>query len=92
MKFTGDLSQIACGQTLPAIPTQSRSSGFPGGSVAKDAPVNAGDARDAGLTPGAGRSPGGGNGNLLQYACLENPMDRGTWRAIVRGLQRLRHD
>ena len=41
--------------------------------------ANAGDARDAGSVPGSGRSPGIGNGNLLQCACLENPMDRGAW-------------
>ena len=46
-------------------------------------PANAGDARDVGLIPGLGRSPGGGNGNLLQYSCLENAMDRGAWRALV---------
>ena len=41
-------------------------------------PVNAGDVRDVGSIPGLGRSPGGGHGNLLQYSCLENPMDRGA--------------
>ena len=49
----------------------------------KNLPANAGDIRDAGLIPGLGRSPGGGNGNPLQYSCLENPMDRGAWRATV---------
>ena len=42
----------------------------------KNLPANAGDVRDSGLIPGPGRSPGGGHGNLLQYSCLENPMDR----------------
>ena len=42
-------------------------------------PANAGDARDKSLIPGLGRSPGGGNGNLLQYSCLENSMDMGAW-------------
>ena len=51
--------------------------GFPGGSVVKNLPANAGDARDKGLIPGSGRFLGGGNGNPLQYPCLENPMDRG---------------
>ena len=51
--------------------------GFPGGSVVKNPPANAGDARDAGSIPGSERSPGVGNGNPLQYSCLENPMDRG---------------
>ena len=44
-------------------------------------PTNAGDTRDLGSIPGSGRSSGGGNGNLLQYSCLENPMDRGAWWA-----------
>ena len=51
--------------------------------VVKNLPVNAGDTRDAGSIPGLGRSPGVGNGNLLQYSCLEHPMDRGAWRATV---------
>ena len=50
--------------------------GFPGGSVVKESAYNA---RDAGLIPGSGRSPGGGNSNPLQYSCLGNPMDRGAW-------------
>ena len=58
---------------------------FPGGIVVKNPPDNAGDARDADLIPGSGRSPGEGNGNLLQYSCLENSMDRGAWQAIVCG-------
>ena len=49
---------------------------FPGGSVVKNLPVNAGDIRDSGLIPELGRSPGVGNGNLLQNSCLENSMDR----------------
>ena len=44
-----------------------------------DLPANAGDIRHAGSIPGSGRSPGGGNGNPLQYSCLQNPMDRGPW-------------
>ena len=51
-------------------------SGFPGGS---DGKVSAGNAEDLGSIPGLGRSPGGGNGNPLQYSCLENFMDRGAW-------------
>ena len=51
----------------------------PGGPVAKNPPVSAGDSGDPGSTPGSGRSPGKGNGNPLQYSCLENPMDRGAW-------------
>jgi len=49
--------------------------GFPDGSVAKESACNAGD---TGLIPGLGRSPKGGNGNPLQYSCLENPVGRGT--------------
>ena len=49
---------------------------FPGGSGRKASVYNV---RDLGLTPGSGRSPGEGNGNPLQYSCLENPMDRGAW-------------
>ena len=54
--------------------------------VVKNLPANAGDIRDAGLIPGSGRSPGGGHGSPLQYSCLENPMDRGAWRATVYGV------
>ena len=51
--------------------------------VVKSSPANAGDIRDVGSIPGSGRSPGGGNGNLLQYSSLENPMDRGAWQGTV---------
>ena len=57
--------------------------GFPGGPVVKNVPANA---RDAGLIPGLGRSPGEGNDNPLQYSCLENPTDRGAWWATVNGI------
>ena len=59
--------------------------------VVKNPPANAGDIRDVGAIPGLGRSPGGGHGNLLQYSCLENPMDRGTWQVESMGTQRVRH-
>ena len=49
----------------------------------RNPPANAGDLRDAGSFSGSGRSLGGGQGNPLQYSCLGNPMDRGTWRATV---------
>ena len=52
--------------------------GFPGGTVVKNPPANAGDVRDMGSVPGSGRSCGEGNGNPFQYSCLENPMDRGV--------------
>ena len=61
-------------------------SGFPGGPVVKNPPANAGAEGDLGLIPGCGRSPGGGNGNPLQYSCLENPMGRGAWWATVHGV------
>ena len=60
--------------------------------VVKNLPVNAGDLRDAGLTPGLVISPGGGNGNPRQYSCLENPMDGGAWWATLHGSQRVGHD
>ena len=62
---------------------------FPGGSVIKNPPVNVGD---AGVIAGLERSPGEGNGNLLQYSCLENSMDRGAWRLQSTGLQRVGHN
>ena len=55
--------------------------------MVKDLPANA---ADVGLIPGLGRSPGEGNGNPLQYSCLENPMDRGAWWAAVHGVAKSR--
>ena len=60
--------------------------GFRGGTVVKNLLASAGNARDRGSIPGWGRSPGGGNGNPLQYSCLENSVDRGTWEATVHGV------
>ena len=62
---------------------------FPGGSDVKEFACNAGD---LGSIPGSGRSPGEGNGNPLQYSCLDNPMDRGTLGATVNGVTRVGHD
>ena len=62
---------------------------FPGDSVVKNPPTNAGD---AGLIPGLGRSPGGGSGSPLQYSCLENSMGRGAGGLQSMGLQRVGHD
>ena len=59
--------------------------GFPGGSLVKNLPANAADARDPSSIPGWRRSPGVGNGNPLQYSCLENSMGRGAWGATVHG-------
>ena len=56
----------------------------------KNPPANAGELRDAGSIRKSGRSPGGGHGNPLQYSCLENPKDRGAWRATVHGAARSR--
>ena len=65
--------------------------GFPCSSVGKKSACNAGD---LGSIPGSGRSPGEGNGNPLQYSCLDNPMDRGAWQATVtvHGVARVGHD
>ena len=54
--------------------------------MVKNLPANAGEIREVVSIPGLGRFPGGGHGNPLQYSCLENPMDRGTWPAIVHGI------
>ena len=54
--------------------------------MVKSLPVKEGDIRDTGVIPGSERSPGEGNGNLLQYSCLENLMDRGAWWATVHGV------
>ena len=67
----------------------SRYMGFAGGSVVKNLPANA---EEVGSIPGLGRSPGEGNGNLLWYSCLRNPMDGGTGQAQSIGLQRVKHD
>ena len=61
--------------------------GFPHSSVGKESDCNVGD---LGLIPGSGRSPVKGNGNPLQYSCLENPMDRGAWQGTVYGVMRVR--
>ena len=61
--------------------------GFPGGSDDKEFACDAGD---TGSVPGLGRSPGEGNGNTLQYSCLENSMDRGAWKATVHGVTKSR--
>ena len=54
--------------------------------MVKNPPANEGDIRDMGSIPGSGRSPGEGNGNPLQYSCLENPTDRGAWQASAHGV------
>ena len=60
--------------------------------VVKDPPANAGDIRDVGSIPRSGKIPGIGNGNSLQYSCLENSMDRGAWQATVHGVAKSQID
>ena len=60
--------------------------------LVKNPPANEGDLRDMGSALGLGGSPGGGNGNPLQYSCLENPMDRGALQATVHGVTIVGHD
>ena len=60
--------------------------GFPHGSADKESTCKAGDTGNMGSIPGSGRSPGGGNGNPLQYSCSEHSMDRGAWQAMVHGV------
>ena len=55
-------------------------------------PAKAGDVRDSGLTPGSGKSPGEEHGKPQLYSCLENPMARGAWQAIVQGITRVGHN
>ena len=85
--------------TLSTFYTAKPVTGFPGSTSGKGSTCQAGDARDAGSVLGSGRSPGEGNGNPLQYACLGNSMDRGAWRAAAHGVrhglsaaQRVGHD
>ena len=59
--------------------------GFPDGAHGKESTCQSGDVRDMGSIPGLGRSPGEGNGNPLQYSCLESPMDKGAWQETVHG-------
>ena len=63
---------------------------FPGGAVVKNLPADVGNARDVGLIPGSERYPGEGNGNPLQYSCLENSMNRGAWEATVHSVPKNR--
>ena len=74
--FAWNCHNIVCYLVIP-------DTAFQVAQVVKNPPANAGDLRDVGSIPGLGRSPGGGNGNPLQYSCLENLIDRGNWWAIV---------
>ena len=71
--------------------TRGEGMGFPGGSVGKNPPANAGATEDEGLIPGWGRPPREGNSDPLQYSCQDNPTDKGAWRVTVTELQRVRH-
>ena len=79
------LSGVWMMQLLIPLSSSKSIMGFLGGPMVKNPPANAGD---VGLIPGWGRSPGGGNGNPLQYSCLENPMDRGVWWVTVHGVMK----
>ena len=83
MRLTTDQKILGSTPGWPEVYFQS----FPGGSDVKASACNAGD---LGSIPGLGRSPGEGNGNPLQYSCLENPMDRGAWWATVHGVAKSR--
>ena len=72
-----------------AVPAAVFHYGIPHGSMVRNLLANAGGLGDAGSISGSGRSPGGRNGNPLQYSCLENPMDRGFWRATVHGVTKV---
>ena len=65
---------------------------FQGALVVKNPPASAGALRDKDMIPGSRKSPGGGHGNTLQYSCLENPMDRGTWWATVHSVATVTQD
>ena len=69
------------GNLVDAYPSR----GFPCGTMVKN-PANAGVARDMGLIPGLGRFAGGGHGNLFQFSCQENPLDRGAWQATIHSI------
>ena len=83
----GNVEASSLGEKLAIRSSTDLDWGFPSGSVVKNPPVKAGDAS---LMPGSGRCPGEGNGNPLQYSCLENPMGRGAWRATVHGAAKSR--
>ena len=86
LAFRNGLSFIPCHPNQLFLPHVFSIVGLPGSAV-KNPPANAGG---AGLIPGSGRSPGDGNGNPLQFSCLENLMDRGAWRAKVRRVAKRR--
>ena len=85
MKFT-----FSCADQEKREKTQTTTNTSQVSLVIKNPPAKTGDIRHLGLIPGSGRSLGGGNGNPLQYSCLEDSMDRGAWRATVQGVTKSR--
>ena len=83
-------SQCCIFLSVEALRNALRGKGFLGGTSGKDPAANAGDVRDKGSIPRLGRSPGGENGNPLQYSCLKNPMDRGAGWATAHGVAKSR--
>ena len=82
---SGDTPRVECAFFFPPhLKACGRASQV--AQVVKNPPANAGGAGDVDLIPGSGRSPGGGNGNPLQYSCLGKPVDRGGWQATVHGV------
>ena len=80
------MDQVTLYKKTTYLGTTGNIMGFPGDTVVKSPPADAGDAGDLDLIPGSGRSPGRRNGNPLLYSCLNNPMDRGAWWATVHGV------
>ena len=87
LSVSRDHTEQACSPCSCELGFSSGELGFPGGTVVKNPPANAGE---AGLLPGLGRSPGVGNGNPFQYSCLENFSGRGAWWPTVHGVTRSR--
>ena len=77
---------------MPRSPSIPVIEGILDGLASKEVGSNSGDTGDSGVIPVLGRSPGGGNGNILQHSCLGNSMDRGAWQAIVHWGHKVRHD
>ena len=86
MSISFAYSAAPLGQQILELPKTQR--GFPGGSMVKNLPANAGD---VGSVSGLRRSPGEGNGKPLSYPCLRNPMERGAWRDTVHGVTKSQH-
>ena len=90
IRFLSETSGHNVNNILNLLINQFNFIGFPGGSVVKNLLANAGHVGDVSLSPESGSSPGEGNGNPLQYFCLENPMDKGDWQATVHGVAKSR--